>query len=544
MRIRRLVLAVVLTLLLVAIAIWLISGYQPLTPARNVPIVAAQFDGARAMQFLDALAHRFKGRTVGTAQGFASANYVAGQFRSFGLQVEMQNFREAGGMSAISDSGWYSGQNVIGILPGREQAAVVLTAHRDCVPRAPEGAYDNGSGTAAVMELARVLAAGKPHRYTYAFIAIDGEEIGFGGARALLNHRPAALSDIRLMANLDMVGHKESSKLTITHTQYLSPEARALTATHFDIPRYKPFQLPLGRGTDAQLFVLRRLPTIDFREILPIGTKPTNHHAGDTYDQISSDSVQLAGRAVEQLILLGDATGAFTPSQGLIASNDEGILPNWRYKLSGLCFFVIFLLPLLFQLRSIPFETRPAMLMIGFILLTGILTALSTLWSGSAAFTALPLPLIFSFLVLQAVVLSFAKSPDRGLGRLLIAAAPTLVFAGTWWITGLWSLGLAIAVLAWFPAALLTWRTGIGWRLLDVAQLLPILLLTILIAMASWFLAPLHFFPPIILAVFTALFMAIALIGIWGIFGRRPPRRAFIAPASEASTDLGATADI
>ncbi len=544
MRIRRLLLEVFLTLFLVAVACWLLNGYQPLPPVRNVPSVTTHFDGAQAMQFLDALTHRFKGRVTGSAQGFAAAKYVEAQFRSFGLQVEMQNFREAGMAGSASKAGWVNGQNVIGILPGRERVAIVFTAHRDCVPQAPEGAYDNGSGTAAVLELARVLAATGPHRYTYVFVPVDGEEIGFGGARVLMNHRPAAMKDIRLMVNLDMVGYKTNPPLYVTHTQYLSPDARALVATHFILPRYSPFRLPTGRGTDALLFVWRGLPAVDFGEMVAPGTRPTNHHAGDTYDQVSAESIQKAGRAVEELILQGDALGAFAPSQGLIASNGNGILPHARYELSGLCFLAVFLLPLLFRLRPVSFETRPAMTMLGFILLTAILTALSTLWSGSAAFSALPLALVLAFVAMQTLILCFAKIPDRGLGRFLVAAVPSLLFAVTWWLTGLWSLGFRLGVLAWFPAALLSWKTGKGWRLLDIVLLLPIVSLSCAMALVSWWLAPVHVFPPLKLAVFTALFMAIALIGVWGIFGRRPPRQALAQPSSEASADSGAAEEL
>ena len=525
MHIRRTILPASLTFCATFLTGWLLSVYVPFPPVKNLPTVNAQFDGERAMQYLDSLTHQFKGRIAGSAQDFAAADYVAGKFRSYGLRVETQDFREAGVMGGFTKWGWYKGQNVIGVLPGQERGTVVLTAHRDCVPEAPEGAYDNGSGTAAMMELARVLAAGGPYRYTYVFVALDGEEIGLAGSRVLMNNRPAVLEDIRLMVNLDMVGFKEKHQLGVTHTQYLSPEARALVASRFSLPEYMLLQLPMGRGTDALLYVWRGLPTLDIREIMPKSTKSANHTAGDTFDQVSADSIQQTGRAVEQLIRQGDAMGAFTPTRGPAASFDTRVLPRWRYLLGGICVFDVFALPMLFRLSSFAFAGWPAKTMAILTLLTGILTALSALWTGGIRFVALPVICTIAFLVVQTLALRRVKDPDPGFGRLLLAAAPPLLFAGTWFLTGLWPLGLWMAVPAYLAAVLVTWRSGWGWRILDVALVFPSLLLTWFVALAAWILAPVHMFPPVKLPFVAALYIVAALIGIWGIFGRRPARR-------------------
>jgi len=282
--------------------------------------------------------------------------------------------------------------------------------------------------------------------------------------------------------------------------------------------------------------VLRGLPTLDIRETMPMFAKIENHNAGDTYDQISADSIQQAGRAVEQLIRQGDALGAFTPTRGLAASNGACVLPPWRYQLGGACMFAVLVLPLLFRLRSVPYGGRPAQTMAALILLTGILTALSTLWSGSINFVALPVLGTITFPVLQAVALRRAKGADPGLGRLLAAAAPSLLFAGTWCLTGLWPLGLWMAAPAYFPAVLVTWKPGWGWRLLDVALLFPSFLLAWLVVLAAWVSAPIHAFPPAKLTFFVAPYAAAALVGIWGIFGRRPARQVIIAPPSGDSS--------
>jgi hypothetical protein len=531
---RRLLLAAFLTVCLSVLACWILSVREPVAPARNVPRVPALFDGSQAMHQLDLLTHRFKGRVAGSAQGFAAANYIAGQFRAYGLKVEVQDFREVGYMFDRAQWGWYPGQNVIGILQGQAKGAVVLTAHRDCVAKAPEGAYDNGSGTAVLLELARVLAAGEPHRYTYVFIATDGEELGMSGSRALMNKRPSALQDIRLMINMDMLGIKGNPQLGVSHTQFLPPETRALVATSLHIPKYNLLQFPMGRGTDAQIYVLRGLPTLDIREFLQAFTKAETHNARDTYDRISTDSIQKAGRTVEQLIREGDAMGVFVPSEGVVASNQSGILLPWRYRLGGACIFLALVLPLLFHLRPINGGYRPVKVMAVLILFVGVLTYLSAFWSGSLIFAALPFWGIIAFVVLQIVVICRAKGEDDGLGRLLVSAAPSLLFAGTWGLTGLWPLGFVLAVLAYFPAVLVTWKTGWRWRLFDIALTMPMFLLTFPIALIACLSAPLRFFPPAKLPFFAALYFAITLIGIWGIFGHRPRPAVALEPAQNA----------
>jgi hypothetical protein len=533
MRIRRLFLPVGLTIGAAVLALRVLSVYVPVSPMANVPGVAARFNGEQAMHYLDSLTHQFKGRVVGSAQGFAAADYVAAQFRSYGLKVEVQNFREAGAAGAF-ESGWYVGRNIIGVLPGWGKGSVALTAHRDCVSKAPEGAYDNGSGTAAVLELARVLAAGGPHRYTYVFGSLDGEEIGFAGARVLMNHCQEALKDIRLMINLDMVGLRDADQWRLTHTQYLSAEARALAASHFKLRPYDLFQIPMGRGTDAQLYVWRGMPAIDVSDSTSVpGKSGQNHNASDTYSQISAGSIQRLGRAVEQLILQGDAIDAFTPSNGLTASEEIGVLAPWRYRLGGAFILVMLAIPLLFRLRLLRRGGRAGLVMAALVVLIGILTAVSTLWSGSVIFAGLSVLGTIVVLVLQTVALLLTRSPDSGIGRLIVAAVPPFLFAGTWLLTGVWPLGLWMAAPAYLPAVFVTWKTGWGWRILDIVLLLPSIALIVFVAVVSWMSAPLHLFPAVKLALFVALYMAAALAGIWGIFGRRPPRRELALPDPE-----------
>jgi acetylornithine deacetylase/succinyl-diaminopimelate desuccinylase-like protein len=166
MHIRRLLLSASLTFCAAAVAWWILSVYVSISPVQNAPSVTTQFNGEQAVRYLYTLTHQYKNRIMGSAQGFAAADYVAEQFRSIGLKVQIQDFRELGTKGVATKMGWFRERNVIGVLPGRGLGTVVLTAHRDCNPNSDEGAYDSGSGTVAVLELARVLVASSPHQYT------------------------------------------------------------------------------------------------------------------------------------------------------------------------------------------------------------------------------------------------------------------------------------------------------------------------------------------------------------------------------------------
>src|SRR5205085_1738470 len=68
------------------------------------------------------------------------------------------------------------------------------------------GADDNASGTAGVLELARVLA-GEHFKSTIVFCGYAGEELGLLGSAAHADALTAAGADVAGMINLDMIGH-------------------------------------------------------------------------------------------------------------------------------------------------------------------------------------------------------------------------------------------------------------------------------------------------------------------------------------------------
>ncbi|HEY8131298.1 MAG TPA: M28 family metallopeptidase [Thermoanaerobaculia bacterium] len=100
--------------------------------------------------------------------------------------------------------------NVVGILAGSTSESVVLSAHLDHLGNHPppsggdpiyNGAYDNASGVACLIEIARALAAGPRPKRSEIFVAFTGEEKGDQGSEYFVRHSPAPGS---LVADVNM----------------------------------------------------------------------------------------------------------------------------------------------------------------------------------------------------------------------------------------------------------------------------------------------------------------------------------------------------
>ncbi|HYN26458.1 MAG TPA: M20/M25/M40 family metallo-hydrolase, partial [Pyrinomonadaceae bacterium] len=122
--------------------------------------------------------------------------------------------------------------NVIGILEGSDpnlkNEAIVIGAHYDHLGRGGAGslaqregdvhygADDNASGTAGLIELARILSTQRPKpRRTIVFVAFSGEEEGLLGSNYYVDHPVIPLANTVAMINMDMIGRMKDRKLVI-----------------------------------------------------------------------------------------------------------------------------------------------------------------------------------------------------------------------------------------------------------------------------------------------------------------------------------------
>ena len=122
------------------------------------------------------------------------------------------------------------GHNVIGFIDNNAANTVVLGAHFDHLGYGEDGgsmhrtgekaihngADDNASGTAALIELARLLKSSKAKNNNYLFIAFSGEELGLFGSKYFTEHPTVELKSIDYMINMDMVGRLNDSSKVLT----------------------------------------------------------------------------------------------------------------------------------------------------------------------------------------------------------------------------------------------------------------------------------------------------------------------------------------
>ncbi len=122
------------------------------------------------------------------------------------------------------------GTNVIGYLDNGAPATIVLGAHfdhlgwgedgnsmlRSGAKQIHNGADDNASGTAALIELARQLKVSKNKKSNYLFIAFSGEELGLYGSKHFVEKPTIDLARISYMINMDMLGRLNDSSKAIT----------------------------------------------------------------------------------------------------------------------------------------------------------------------------------------------------------------------------------------------------------------------------------------------------------------------------------------
>jgi hypothetical protein len=224
-------------------------------------------------------------------------------------------------------------RNVIGVLEGDGPLAketVVLGAHYDHLGRGESGslaqdainrqkihygADDNGSGTTAMLELARRFATAKDRSgRRMVFMAFAGEEQGLLGSEYFANKPTFALNDVAAMVNLDMVGRVRPDKTT--KKDFLEIGGTA-SAKEFDKlvdewnkkHRFTFSKDPSGYGpSDHTSFTKKKIPVF----FLFSSMHPEYHKPTDTVDTINfvgmQKVVELTGDMLTELTTMARPT--------------------------------------------------------------------------------------------------------------------------------------------------------------------------------------------------------------------------------------------
>ena len=234
------------------------------------------------------------GRGEGTAGLDSAAQYVARRFEA--LALERVVLRDAGctgdcarafvmpyPAKPLPSRGQtvaraYAGKNVVGVLRGADPVLrdqyVIVGAHLDHLgtssdfaldPEAKDairnGADDNASGVAAVLEIARLMKRHPPRR-SVVFTTFSGEELGLLGSAYWADHPPVPLAQVRAMVNFDMVGRMHDEKL-IVYGVATATELPALVEAANIAPRLVVSAVGDGFGpSDHSSFYAKQLPVL------------------------------------------------------------------------------------------------------------------------------------------------------------------------------------------------------------------------------------------------------------------------------------------
>jgi Peptidase family M28/PDZ domain len=267
-----------------------------------------------------------QGRGVGTAGLERAGAYIRETFGRAGLQASFQDFtipRDAPAALHSTLAGTAT-RNVVAIIPGASPVlkgeVVVVGAHYDhlgaggfgaldTAAAVHNGADDNASGTAALLEIGRLLANRRPGR-TIVLVAFSGEELGTLGSSYFVQHPvPQAIDSLYAMLNLDMVGRLRNGRLMALGAATAQEFPALLDSLHtpatFDLRASGDGWGP----SDHAVFYATGRPVLHFFTDL----HDDYHRATDDWDKLNIGGiVQVAQFVADLTLALANRTGRLT----------------------------------------------------------------------------------------------------------------------------------------------------------------------------------------------------------------------------------------
>jgi hypothetical protein len=230
----------------------MVVGIATMLPAQSAPAIRSSAASREALarhvteasvraELSVLAADSMEGRMTASAGGARAARYIAAQMQAAGLKsagdsgffqrVPVSVGEGARPRGLESFVAWDSlpadrrglAVNVVGIVAGEIDSAIVVDAHYDHLGRVGggscraygadsicNGADDDASGTVAVIEIARALASGPRPRRTIVFVATTGEEVGLIGTRWYIAHPVVPLDKMTANLEIEMIDRPDS----------------------------------------------------------------------------------------------------------------------------------------------------------------------------------------------------------------------------------------------------------------------------------------------------------------------------------------------
>lgn len=213
-------------------------------------------------------------------------------------------------VKAVNNIEKHNGRNVVGLLEGFDPAlsaeTIIVAAHHDHMGVANghiyNGADDNASGVAGLVEIARALVAGnvRPRR-SVLFISYEGEERIFLGSYYYLTHPLRPLEKTVAELNMDMIGRNENdanwpvppdgneNMVNVLGTRYNPGLRRVIDQQNRQVGLKLDYKMDfvdpdsLWSRSDHFWFAARHIPQVEFQT----GLHPDYHTDRDTWDRIN-----------------------------------------------------------------------------------------------------------------------------------------------------------------------------------------------------------------------------------------------------------------
>ncbi|MDP4283234.1 MAG: M28 family peptidase [Bacteroidota bacterium] len=270
----------------------------------------------------------------------AAKKYFSDQSANFELALKV----------AIGDKK-RTGHNVAGYIDNSAPNTIIIGAHYDHLgygedhnslwtgkPEIHNGADDNASGTALVLELAKLLKKSKYKNNNYLFTCFSGEELGLLGSKYFTEHPAIPLKSIDYMINCDMVGRLNDSTHTIFIGGYgtspewgnLLPEKTKAFNVKFDSSGIGP--------SDHTSFYLKNIPVLFFFT----GMHKDYHKPTDDVDKINFTGEFRIIEYIYDIINKTNKSGKLTFSKTRDSNMESvhftvtlGIMPDYSFSGRG-----------------------------------------------------------------------------------------------------------------------------------------------------------------------------------------------------------------
>ena len=348
----------------VAATLVLVLGASASRPAIRGGALGAQTattpDSAALLRDVAALsADAMEGRGSGTPGNDRAAAFIARRFEQLKLVALvrrgdaatcaadssndmcvpgfLQPFDARSVMTTHAGPGATGTQNVVALVRGRDPKLrnqfVIIGAHFDHLGRSPQGAMDpekgdairhgaddNASGTAMVLELARLFKR-SPAKRSIVFVAFSGEELGLLGSKWFVEHSPVTLDSVQAMLNFDMVGRLRDDRLTV-YGVATATELPALVDSVNTAPALALLAQGDGFGaSDHSSFYAKGMPVLHFFT----GIHEEYHRASDQVALINAGGMaKVAGFAERVARALADRPARLSAVRAVASAPARG----------------------------------------------------------------------------------------------------------------------------------------------------------------------------------------------------------------------------